>query len=831
MKRFFFLLTALMAVFQAFANDAAAPKGIELTDSERQLVQNNNRFAFDLFSKVREAPSVSSFVLSPLSVTIDLSMLNNGADGVTRQEIDAVLGSETAGGADVLNSFCRKLLTESGNLDAATRVAMANNIYVNSAFGDELLPAFVETASRYYDAVPESRDFSDGETCDAINRWAADRTEGMIEEAIKEDEFYPNAVSYLLNALYFKGEWTHKFDANGTQRVQFDEGRAEADMMSQYSQFSYAVNDVYQSVILPYGNKAYQMTVFLPWEGKSLRDVVERLKGQTWDELQHDYGTSSVVLFLPKFETFTDMRLEDIMASLGMPNAFEGGYGFNKFCNGNVYIGMMKQTARLRLDEAGTEASAVTVIETRKNISVPSYAEFVADRPFLYVISERSTGTIFFIGQYMGEPLDNPRQEISLTDEEKQLVENNNDFAFNLFRKARGEESSIMSPLSITYALGMLNNGAAGQTQQEINNVLGFGEAGADGINRFCRKLLTEAPTLDKTTAAEIANTIFLNSGMGYELQQDFSDKVNAYYDVQPQALNFFEKKQAMDVINAWANDHTHGMIPSLFDDEDSFDETAASYLLNALYFKGAWKNKFDKENTQEEPFNGGLSEPMMHQWERFDYTENDLYQAVRLPYGNEAYSMTVFLPRKGKTVGDVLEQMNGKNWRFTPRRKEVDLKLPRIETGVTLPLNTIMSELGMPTAFSPQDAEFPYVGNQVVYIGNMFQKAVIEVDEEGTKAAAVTVVAESTGIPQYVDFHANRPFFYIISEQSTGTIFFIGQYMGKGMVSSIASQPLGQDNGKAAACYYDLCGRRLSAPPAKGLYIDGTTGRKILAK
>ena len=139
MKRFFFLLTALMSVLQAFADDAVAPKGIELTDSERQLVQNNNRFAFDLFSKVREAPSVSSFVLSPLSVTIDLSMLNNGADGVTRQEIDAVLGSETAGGADVLNSFCRKLLTESGNLDAATRVAMANNIYVNSALGVELL--------------------------------------------------------------------------------------------------------------------------------------------------------------------------------------------------------------------------------------------------------------------------------------------------------------------------------------------------------------------------------------------------------------------------------------------------------------------------------------------------------------------------------------------------------------------------------------------------------------------------------------------------------------------------------------------------------------------
>ena len=107
-------------------------------------------------------------------------------------------------------------------------------------------------------------------------------------------------------------------------------------------------------------------------------------------------------------------------------------------------------------------------------------------------------------------------KEIQLTDEEKELVENNNDFAFNLFRKARGEQSSIMSPLSITYALGMMNNGAAGQTQQEINKVLGFGNAGADAINQFCRKLLTEAPTLDENTATEIANTVFVNSGEGY---------------------------------------------------------------------------------------------------------------------------------------------------------------------------------------------------------------------------------------------------------------------------------------------------------------------------
>ncbi|MBR6031957.1 MAG: serpin family protein [Bacteroidaceae bacterium] len=826
MKRLFFLLTVLAVSLSVFA-DEVTPKSIQLTDEERQFVNNNNRFALNLFQKAR---ADESLLLSPLGITFDLGMLNNGADGITREEIDAVLGSEGVGGADAINAFCRKLLTESATLDETTRIAIANNIYVNSASGCYLLPAFVETAQQYYDATPESRDFGDGVTRDVMNQWGSDHTEGMIEEAIREDEFYPEAVSYLLNALYFKGEWTHKFNAGETQRCQFDEGRKEAQIMYQHSDFSYAANNVYQSVILPYGNKAYQMTVFLPRWGKTIGDVLAYLKSKGWSK--EDYGACHVDLYMPKFETATDIRLEDIMKSLGMPNAFGGGYGFNQFCNMNAYIGMMKQAARIKLDEEGTEASAVTVIETRK-YDAPDYAEFVADRPFLYIISEQSTGAIFFIGQYMGEEPANPRKEIELSGEERQLVESNNNFAFNLFQtisNASKEESFIVSPLSITFALGMINNGAAGQTQQEINEVLGFGDAGADAINQFCRKLLTEAPTLDKTTAAEIANTIFVNSGDGYELQQGFIDKANAFYDAEPQALNFREKEQTLNTINQWANDHTHGVIPEVLD-ENSFREYAVSYLLNALYFKGAWTNKFDATYTREEPFNGGATVPMMQQWESYQYTENNLYQTVRLPYGNEAYQMTIFLPREDKTINDVLATVNGASWKSEQYRTyDVDLKLPRIKTGTNLPLVEVMKEMGMPAAFDETSAEFPYFCNQNVYISDMFQKAAIDLDEEGTEAAAVTVGgATSTGMPRYVTFHADRPFLYIISEQSTGVIFFIGQYAGPDTAASISLAPaLPKEEG----AIYNLAGQIVNSKLSnsklpRGIYI--LNGKKIL--
>ncbi|MBR3110298.1 MAG: serpin family protein [Prevotella sp.] len=414
----------------------------------------------------------------------------------------------------------------------------------------------------------------------------------------------------------------------------------------------------------------------------------------------------------------------------------------------------------------------------------------------------------------------NAPKEIELAEGEQELINSNNDFAFNLFRKARGEKSKILSPLSITFALGMLNNGADGETLKEINQTLGFGDAGADAINVFCQKMLKESNTLDEKTKALIANTIFVNEGCGYRLQEGFIDKANTFYDAQPQNRNFADG-ETMDVINQWASDHTMGMIPEVLK-EDSFNPDAVSYLLNALYFKGIWSSPFKKEETQDESFGGGDKVPMMHQFkEGLLYTENDLYQAVRLPYGNGAYRMDVFLPREDKTVGEVLETLSGSNWQPEYENTDVDLKLPRFETDTNQDLVGVMAGLGMPKAFSI-DAEFPYFCNGDPYISQMFQVAKIKLDEEGTEAAAVTVIEMTESIPQRADFHANRPFLYIISEQSTGVIFFIGQYTGgvtadirTGIVGMKAEPKTGANN-----LIYNLSGQQLSQEPARGLYI-----------
>ena len=423
----------------------------------------------------------------------------------------------------------------------------------------------------------------------------------------------------------------------------------------------------------------------------------------------------------------------------------------------------------------------------------------------------------------------NAPKYIELTQDEKQLVEQNNDFAFDLFRKARGEANLILSPLSITYALGMLNNGAAGQTQQEIGQVLGFNDVSAQ--NEFCQKMKLELAGTgwyDPTTKLNLSNTMFVNNGMGWQLKPDFAQTCSQYYMANPQARDFADG-QTRNVINQWASDHTAGMIKEVLSERE-FNPQAVSYLLNAIYFKGIWSDPFKVEDTRDEPFNGGASVPMMHKYELMTYAENELCQSVWLPYGNGSYQMQILLPLEGKTLAELVESLDGKNWRMYSRSCDVDLKLPRFDTSSNIDLNTIMSDLGMPTAFSPYEADFSDLvvdmQGENLFIELMKQVAKIEVNEQGTEAAAVTVIGEAaTGIPERVSFHADRPFLYIISEQSTGIILFMGQYTGD-TTTNIADSKFEPTNRNSDL--FDLQGRKVSGESLpRGLYIRN--GKKVV--
>ena len=375
---------------------------------------------------------------------------------------------------------------------------------------------------------------------------------------------------------------------------------------------------------------------------------------------------------------------------------------------------------------------------------------------------------------------------IKLTTAQQAQVENSNEFAWKFFKEvSKGEQQDVfVSPLSVTYALGMLANGAVGDTQKEILEGLEFRSGKVEDINSLCHQLMIESPKLDKSTQLSMANAVVVNKKI--QLQPTFQNVVKKQYDALVDSKDF-SSPATLSFINQWASDHTQGMVPKIL---ERINPDGVSYLLNALYFKGIWYRQFDKKHTKKEAFtkaDGTKSQvQMMHQKEQFLIGENEMYQTVVLPYGNGSYEMIVVLPREGKKLSDVLVAMNGKQWKDNlkaTRFAEVDLKLPRFTSVYNRELNDVLKLLGMNAMFDPSKANLTKMSAVSSFVSMVLQKAKIEVDEEGSKAAAVTVVETlTTAAPpsRPIMFHANRSFMYAIAEHSTGTIFFMGTYQGK---------------------------------------------------
>ena len=374
------------------------------------------------------------------------------------------------------------------------------------------------------------------------------------------------------------------------------------------------------------------------------------------------------------------------------------------------------------------------------------------------------------------------------------IADGNNDFACNLLRaiyeQKHGNGSFIMSPISVSYMLGMLNAGAEGETQRQITNVLGL-DASAQKINKYFKKIMNEASSVDSTVTIKIANSININSARGYRLIPKYKENMQKFYDAQIDAFPFTDDRN-VDIINNWCNTHTDGMIPNIL---DSLDPYAAMYLLNAVFFKASWTDKFDPNNTRNRIFTKQdgtiLEHKMMHVAIKAAYGSNNLCKMLRLPYGNGSYSMYVLLPHEGKTVGDIIQSLSAQQL-AQQRTKEmtiqnVDIEMPRFTTESKTHLEQVLSSMGMPLAFNPREAQFTnMIKGEELWVSMMMQKAKIEVNEKGTKAAAVTIAKGITkslsggNRTSYVEFHATRPFVYYIIDNSTGTIYFMGTYFGE---------------------------------------------------
>lgn len=377
-----------------------------------------------------------------------------------------------------------------------------------------------------------------------------------------------------------------------------------------------------------------------------------------------------------------------------------------------------------------------------------------------------------------------PSEYVLLDESQRTIVEQNNAFALDLFRKIDGFESKVVSPLSVSYLMGILANGADGQTRQEILRTLGNQDLSLNDLNALCRMLMEKSGKLDPSATINIANYVAVNKH--YRLKSGFVKSMEDYYKAGVESLDF-TSPSTLGHINGWCKKQTDGMIPSIIDD---VDPSAVSYLMNAIFFNGSWQDKFDKNDTKLENFQGYTRDikkvQMMHRSDKMLYASNDMFSAVKLPFGNGSYSMTVLLPNADKSISEMLAALDARKVAKLEREMDfcvVDLKLPRFSTEYELSLNKLVSELGASSMFSPA-ANFANFADGSFCVSKMLQKAKVEVNEEGAKAAAVTaavvaLTALNPDEPRHVEFHARRPFVYLITESGSGAIFFMGEFLG----------------------------------------------------
>jgi len=369
---------------------------------------------------------------------------------------------------------------------------------------------------------------------------------------------------------------------------------------------------------------------------------------------------------------------------------------------------------------------------------------------------------------------------ITLSKELEKRVGQDNEFAFDLFRKVidfSKETNVFISPLSVSIALGMTWNGAAGETKSEMESALKMSGMSVEEINEYYRILQTTLPTIDPTTKLTLANSLWYRSG--FQVKSDFLNVNVDYFDAYVRELDF-SKAWAVDTINQWCAKKTNNLIPSVL---DNIPEDAVMYLINAIYFKGIWRHQFEKKNTTQADFTNEAGEKvkvnMMFQKDTFAYAEDEKAQYLDMPYGNKAFSMTVILPKNGNTTADLLEYITANQWNRILQNlsmREVEVYFPRFSSKNKFLLNDPLIDMGMKLAFT-DNADFSNIADENLFISRVLHNTYIEVTEEGTEAAAVTVVEIGyTSVPMIPVFQVNKPFLFVIRENSTGVILFIGK-------------------------------------------------------
>ena len=362
-------------------------------------------------------------------------------------------------------------------------------------------------------------------------------------------------------------------------------------------------------------------------------------------------------------------------------------------------------------------------------------------------------------------------------------VNQDNEFAFDLLKKtiiSSGETNVFVSPLSVSIALGMTWNGANGNTKTEMETALKMSGMSTTDINDYYKIMQSSLPSVDPTTKLSIANSLWYKTG--FVVKPGFLTANSDYFGAYIKEMDF-SQGWAVDTVNNWCAKKTNNLIKKPL---DKIPSDAVMYLVNAIYFKGIWRKHFETKNTTEANFinesGNTVKVNMMYQKDTFRYAQDEYAQYLDMPYGNNAFSMTVILPNEGKSTSDILNLLTSTYWDnlfLNMPSRNVEVYMPRFKNQNKFSLVDPLKSMGMNLAFS-DNADFSNISNASLKISDVIHDTYVEVTEEGTEAAAVTVVGIiATAIqepPPTPVFKVNKPFIFVIRENSTGVILFEGK-------------------------------------------------------
>lgn len=386
------------------------------------------------------------------------------------------------------------------------------------------------------------------------------------------------------------------------------------------------------------------------------------------------------------------------------------------------------------------------------------------------------------------QELSESERNAALKENEPERIQAMNTMGLHILQQMSAKEKGdgnnlLISPYSISAAIGMAYNGSVGETRQEMAEVMGWSGLEMERVNASQAALQQLLTHPGNGIEIGIANSMWMKDGIPVE--ETYKTTIQQAYEAELRTLNG-QPTQAKEEINQWVKQHTEGMIPNLM--QEPPEKEALMILVNAIAFDGNWMDEFDPEYTTDDEFklaNGkALSVRMMHQKKQFQYSENEDWQAVRLPYGEGQMHLLVVLPREGRTLDQVQQQLLDAPKRLDAgseyRLVELSLPLFRAEYGVNL--RETLQQMGMEMAFDPYAANFTGMispgPNLQAYIGQIQHRAVMEVNEQGTVAAAATMVGMEAGSAPPTDpvkMNVNRPFMVAVVDEATGAWVFAG--------------------------------------------------------